>query len=406
MKTLLKILASIILVLVMAEIGLRIVEKMTPATYIGNESGKGYKAKVITMFLQEKINKLWARSPVERNTILEPPFQVFINKNFQNKERMDFIFKHAALPPNMHVTAENFLRLNKSAHNQTYTATTNSLSFRGIERTVAKPKKTFRIVLLGSYPAFGHGANDDETYAHIIEQNFKNAGKKVEVWNGGRQGGTSIMGYARLMREVENYKPDLVLWDYGWIELYLGQDRVRGNPKFEEIRKDSELKKMFFRFCLRTPVVSSLKLCSMSVKKLTKVSYTDALDGWKESMNLVREWSVSHKVPVMFLRHRGVTIPKDEYEAFHSPEKNFLFVDTSPSLNNPPTTAEIDDFWSRENWLSEVGFTREEVMKNEPDMVFFGDGIQYNKLGYSRIGNFLHEQIMLKFPDLAPAIKR
>lgn len=403
MKTLLKILLSIILVLVMAEIGLRIVEKMTPATYIGNESGTGYKAKVIRMFLQEKINKLWARTPMERKTILEPPFQVFINKNFHDKERMDFIFKHAALPPNMNVTAENFLRLNKGQNNETYTATTNSQSFRGGERSVEKPKKTFRIILLGSYPAFGHGANDQETYAHILEQKFKDKGKKVEVWNGGRQGGTSIMGYARLIREVENYKPDLILWDYGWIELYLGQDRVRGNPKFEAIRNDSDLKKMFFRFCLRTPVISDLKLCSMSVKKLTKVSYSDALDGWKESMNLVRDWSVSHKVPVMFFRHRGVTIPKEEYEAFHSPEKNFLFVDTSPSLNNPPTKEEIEDFWSRENWLSEVGFSREEVMKNEPDMVFFGDGIQYNKHGYSRIGNFLYDIITQKFSDLKSA---
>lgn len=399
MKTLLKILLPLVLFLVLAEVGLRLVEAYTPSYYIGNETGKGHKAKVINMYLQEQINKLWTRTPEQRKTILEPPFPVFVNKNFENQKRLDYIFERAALPKNMNVTAENFLRLNKSKNNYTYTATTNSLSFRGPERSVKKPKNTFRIILLGSYPAFGHGVNDDETYAHYIEQNFKTAGKNVEVWNGGRQGGTSIMGYTRLIKEVEQYSPDLVIWDYGWIELYLGRDRVP-NPTFSAIKMFSPFERKVLDVCLKT-FLSSLRLCTVSVKKITKISYSDAIYGWQESMDLVKAWAKDKNVPVIFLRHRGVTIPAKEYEAFHSPENNFTYVDTSPSILEPPRPQEVEEFWSQENWLTEVGFTREAVMAEEPIMVFFGDGIQYNKLGYKRIGNYLTEVLKARFPQLS-----
>lgn len=400
MKTFLKFFLPLLFILVLVESGLHLVEAFTPSYYIGNESGKGFKARAINMFLQEQINRLWIRTPEERKTILEPPFQVFINKNFEDQERMDFIFKHSALPPLMNVTAPNFLRLNQGKETFTFTATTNSLSFRGGERDLKKTNETFRIILLGSYPAFGHGADDAETYASIIEKNFRDSGtaKKVEVWNGGRQGGTSIMGYARLLREIERYSPDLILWDYGWIELYLANDRVRNNPRYATIRNDTTFDKMVFNICLKT-ILGSLKICTFSVRKLTKVSYSDAISGWKESMTRVREWASSKNLPVIFVRHMGVTIAADEYEAFHAPEKKFIFADTSPSVKTMPSNEEVEDFWSRDNWLSELGFSREEVMAQEPQMVFFGDAIQYNKHGYKRIGDYLYEIIRQTFPQ-------
>lgn len=397
MKILLKIVIAIALIVVFAEAGLYILEKVSPQYYVGNESGTGFKAKVVNKFLYERIQTIWSRKPEDRKTILEPPFPVFVNKGFDNKKRMDFIFKKQALPVNLSITAENFLRLNKSKNNFTYTATTNSLGYRDPERSVEKPKNTFRIVLLGSYPAFGHGANDNETYAAVLERELqKTSPMKIEVWNGGRQGGTSIMGYARLVNEVERYKPDLILWDYGWIEPYLGKDRIF-HPEFSAFKMFTPVEKAILQVCTQT-FFSSFKMCTLSVRKIIKVDYNDMIAGWKESMQLLKKWSVSNNVPVMYLRHKGVTIPSKEYEDFNG--SKFDYVDTSKSLVPAPSQHEIDEFWSKENWLTEVGFHKEEVMASEPDLIYFGDGLQYNKLGYNRIGEYLAYVIQSKYPQV------
>jgi hypothetical protein len=89
-----------------------------------------------------------------------------------------------------------------------------------------------------------------------------------------------------------------------------------------------------------------------------------------------------------------------EYEVFNDSSKDFVYVDTSKSLIKPPTKEESEEFWSKENWLSEVGFEKEEVMAQEPELIFFGDGLQYNKLGYKRIGDYLTMFINEKFPRL------
>jgi hypothetical protein len=122
---------------------------------------------------------------------------------------------------------------------------------------------------------------------------------------------------------------------------------------------------------------------------MTKISYSDAIAGWQESMNLVMGWAKEKNIPVYFLRHKGVTIPPKEYEVFHHPENNFHYIDTSASVLTPPTPEEISDFWSRPNWLTELGFVKEQVMKDEPNLVLYGDAIQYNKHAYKRIGLFL-----------------
>lgn len=399
MKIILKIVLSLILVILLTETGIRISEKFSYAYFIGNESGTGFKAKVVNKFLYERINTIWSRKQEDRKTFLEPPFPVFVNKGFENKERIDFIFQRSALPKNVNVTAENFLRLNKSEKKFTYQVTTNSLGFRGRERSIEKPKNTFRIIVLGSYPAFGHGANDDETYPHLLEKALQeNSHMNVEVWNGGMQGGTVIMGYARLINEVERYQPDLVIWDYGWIELYLTRDKVH-HPTHSAMKAHTPVERKILQICLGT-FMSSFKLCQLSARKILKVNYNDAIAGWRESMHLLKKWSQKNDVPVAFLRHRGVTIPESEYEAFHDSSSDFVYVDTSQSLRRYPTKEEIEEFWSQENWLSEVGFGKDEVMAQEPDLIFFGDGLQYNKLGYKRIGDQLNEIIQSKFPGL------
>ncbi len=383
--------------LLISEVSLRLVDHFAHRSAPGNEKGIGLQALAMKTFVQDKINSLWIRKREERKNIFEPPFDVFVNKDFSDS-RLNFIKDFSKLPPGQTYTVENFLRLNKLAQNEEFTVTSNVLGFRNKEYEIKKPKDVYRIVVLGSYPAFGHAVNDDETYAAIIENELNKKAfkrKHFEVWNGGKQGATSIMGYARLKNEVKAYSPDLIIWDYGWIELYLGKDMVKNNSTTTRLKNYSKFEGYVLDTCLMT-FLSKLDLCRYSVNKITKVSYSDAIVGWQQSMELVGKWAKTNKVPVVFLRHKGVSIPRAEYEKFHNPADGMNFLDTSASLNPQITDDELELFWSKPNWLSELNHTREEVMKSDPSLIFLGDAIQYNKIGYNRIGHFLSDYIIEK----------
>lgn len=399
MKNILKLILATVLTLVICEVSLRLVDHYARKSAPGNEKGEGIQSQAMKSFLQDKINRLWVRGRDARHHFFEPPFDVFVNKDFHNQSRLDFIHNYVSLPKNINTTVENFLRLNDQKQNETFTVTSNDLGFRGSRNIpIEKKADTFRIVLLGSYPAFGHAVNDDETYASILEnslnQHFKGK-KNIEIWNGGKQGATSIMGYSRLKKDALSLSPDLIIWDFGWIELYLGRDMVKQDGKRVELKNLNWFERQVIRKCVNT-ILEPLALCKFSLNKMTKVSYSDAIDGWKESMTLLREWAKENKIPVVFLRHRGVTIPNQEYTAFDAPKERMYFVDTSASLDPAPTTEEKNLFWGKVNWLSELHHTREEVEKSDEKLIFLGDAIQYNKLGYKRIGLYLADWFIKK----------
>lgn len=391
MKFFFKILIALFITLAFSEGSLRLVDHYAHKYAPGNESGVGLQAMAMKTFVQEKINSLWTREREARKSLFEPPFDVFVNKDFKNADRLHFIAKYSSLPKNINVTVENFLRLNNLKENETFTVTSNSRGYRGQERPLEKPKDTYRIMLLGSYPAFGHAVNDNETYASVMEEilnkHYKGK-KKFEIWNGGKQGATSIMGYSKLKEEVLNFSPDLIIWDFGWIELYLGRDMVKQDGKRVELKNISWAQRRVINMCL-TSWMKPLALCRFTLNKMTKVSYSDAIDGWKESMTLLSEWARANKLPVVFLRHKGVTIPLDEYQRFNNPEQRFYFVDTSDSLKASPTEEEKKIFWGKVNWVSELNYTQKDVESSNEQLIFLGDAIQYNKIGYKRIGEYL-----------------
>lgn len=186
--------------------------------------------------VQPRIDRSWARPITERPNIFSPPLDTYINAGFEDLQRLQTIAERMRLPPSQTWTVPNFLRdpLEDSSH----TITSNSLGFRNVERPTKKDPNIFRIIALGSYPVFGHGVNDDETYPHYLEAEMNQPRwlkawskfacrkiDKVEVWNSGRQGATAIMGYARLILDVEPIDPDLIIWDFGWIDYYLRSDQ-------------------------------------------------------------------------------------------------------------------------------------------------------------------------------------
>lgn len=381
--------------LLLVEGYLRVHAWLGPNYYPGEQNkGDNIQKEAMQTFLQEKIDRLWWRFLAEKASFYEPPFEVFINRGYEDAARMRHIAEHSRLPHDSQSTQQNFLRRNLTPDTGLFTVRGNNLGFRGEDRQAEKPAGTYRIIVLGSYPAFGHAVNDGETYPYVLEKELaRRIGRrpKVEVWNGGRQGGTSIMGVARLQYEIGAYRPDLIIWDYGWIEMYLMND-VSEDPGFEKQRMiplSAGVRKVY-DFCHKAQF---LYTCRQIINKYGKISAQDAITGWRTAMEYLREWSAQNSVPVIFLRHRGVSLPAEEFTAFDRPQNRFYYLDTHKALDEKLSPAETDEFWSGENWLSELGHTREDVLALNPDLMFVGDAIQYNKYAYRRFGRYLADFI-------------
>jgi len=163
----------------------------------------------------------------QNGDVLRPPFSVFANRGFREPGRLDEVLERTRLPAGRTLESYDFLRFNFRPEETRYTAHINSLGFRGPERSVAKPRGVIRIIALGSYQTFGLGVNDSDSYPSQLEELLNRGakrGRRFEVWNGGRPAGSAIHGLARLERELDAYSPDLLIFDYGFVDPQLFGD--------------------------------------------------------------------------------------------------------------------------------------------------------------------------------------
>lgn len=353
--------------------------------------------------VQPRIDRGWARPLSARPNIFSPPLDTYINSGFEDETRLRLIAEKMRLPPSSKWKVPNFLR--NPAEDSDHVITSNSLGFRNPERPIAKDDGTFRIIALGSYPVFGHGVNDDETYPYYLEREMNSAAwlkiwskfacrkiRKVEVWNAGRQGATAIMGYARLVHDVEKLKPDFLIWDFGWIDSYLRSDQgsIEGIQKLRVIRH-AQWKRQLFMYC-KDSVLNNLELCRRFLRQATALAAQQGINGWTEANRRAGNWAEERNLPVLFIRHQGVSIRRNLYEWTHEPEKMHFFVDTSPAIDDvTPTEEEVKTFWSKSTWVDEVGITREQTQDNGL-VIFRTDAIQYNHMGYKRISDYIAKQ--------------
>ncbi len=387
----------IVLTLAFAEIGLqskRYVswQKAIPFHQI-NHYDLGRMAR--DLVVEDRIENLWERDINSREHPFIPPFPVFVNLGFDDKGRMEEIFKVTPLPPSQKWHIHNFLRATTTNKDTFFRVTSNSLGFRGREYSRQKPANTYRIIVLGSYPAFGHGVNDEETYINRIERNLNQIrprNLRYEVWNGGRQGGTGIMGLSRLLKEIPDYEPDLIVWDYGWIDFFLRKDQVVLFGEKMRIRPITDITHFIFDTC-KAPQFKWSKLCHEFNRKLSALDGEAGTEGWREANRRMIEFSRKKRWPVILIRHRGVKIESSEFAKFEKPEERVFFLDTSLGLSEYKITKEDEDiFWSKSTWLDEIGFDRTTLPDKQA--MFKGDAIQYGPLGHRVIGDYLTTKIV------------
>jgi lysophospholipase L1-like esterase len=89
----------------------------------------------------------------------------------------------------------------------------NSLGFRDVEHTKAKPRGTFRIGVIGDSVTEGVGVEIDESYPRVLENILVDSGYRVEVLK------FAVRGYATtqelvLLQQALKFDLDLVVWSY------------------------------------------------------------------------------------------------------------------------------------------------------------------------------------------------
>jgi lysophospholipase L1-like esterase len=124
---------------------------------------------------------------------------------------------------------------------------TNAHGQRDIERSIAKPPGTRRILLLGDSVVVGNGIYDlDDTISRQLEKQFQ--GHKIEVLNFGVGGYCTLAEVELLRTKGIKFQPDLV------VLLFLGNDYVDSNlrvQKYGSIHPRPEwVKRLFVRSAL------------------------------------------------------------------------------------------------------------------------------------------------------------
>lgn len=123
------------------------------------------------------------------------------------------------LPPKGRWSAVDFLLPEEWRESSRFEVSSDSHGFRGREHKLTN--KDYRVLVLGSYQAFGHGVGDQETYAALLEEQLKGSallkkkGLSPKVFNAGMQSASLDRGVKTLAQKFDAIRPNLVILDYG-----------------------------------------------------------------------------------------------------------------------------------------------------------------------------------------------
>lgn len=328
-----------------------------------------------------------------------PPYLVYADNDYDNPQRLKTIFDTTRLPASRTWTSYDFIQSPSRAEATTYTIHSNSLGFRGVERTRRKPPGTIRVIALGSYHTFGHGVNDDQTYCARLEQALNSDaldGERFEVWNGGRESGTAIVGLARLRHEIFEYQPDFLIFDYGFVDALTWSDNFR--PSALRLPDSMILSPVKRLLACTAPLWGRSYLCSNVFDSILKRSRETNVGNYLGTLKAMIALAAERHLPVILVNQ----MPLSKAIAREAPvattimalcNENVTFINVRKLfLEHPPTPAQVAEFESHDNWLSEVA----PQSRSDPIFVFApyrADIYQLSPLGHEIVARALQQKI-------------
>ena len=103
----------------------------------------------------------------------------------------------------------------------------NSLGYRSPEFDLLKPPGTIRIVCFGDSSTFGIGAEMENSWPALLEDQLNDRGEqRFQVINAGVPGYTSHQGFLHMRQEVDRLQPDIVFASYANNDFWRWGDRT------------------------------------------------------------------------------------------------------------------------------------------------------------------------------------
>lgn len=312
--------------------------------------------------LQIRLYSLWM-SPEQSDPFL-PPFLVYSNRNSRDDSRLSEILNATKLPPSQTWESYDFLQHESRNSETRYRVSSNSFGFRSPEYSKQKSPQTKRVIALGSYHTFGLGLNDDETYPSQLERELNLSAKngvKYEVWNGGRAAGTAIVGLARLKNEIFDFDPDMIILDYGFIDLDVWGDnifpiilRLPEGPLLNFI-KGSILKPLvpiIGNTLLWNKIHSRFFIGKIDINPNSKDG--DRLEQFRTTMDEIVKLTTERKIPVIVMRNLLARPPRTIYSTLAENYPGAIYVNVADIFHAYPPSIEqwVARDW-KSTWLSE-----------------------------------------------------
>jgi hypothetical protein len=288
---------------------------------------------------------------------MRPAVSVFTNTGLDNEAHLKEILPHSKLPPDFSETLPDFLRAEGQQREALFTVTANALGFRDPPRSKQKPSGTKRILCLGSYLTLGVGVDDEETFPRQLERMLNNGqttGSRFEVWNGGCLSSTAIMGLARLTFEAEEYQPDLLIIEYGFVDLYCGEA-----AKSILLRSDGEEGPSFFMRPLlnmiRKGVSHSLLIHKIWIHRSQRHLPVNR-KRWEKATHKILTWGQERNIPIVLMDQPVMSMPPEDYRRLAAAYPGTTYLCVRDAFNNdPPSEKQIGQFKRQPNWMGEFG---------------------------------------------------
>lgn len=319
----------LLLALAGSELTLRIAERLARHMDPGKQDRLLY-----SLATQEMENRLYRRFwqmflAGKKDERIFPEPRDYANEAGASPGRLAEIARHSLYPPRGFWSARDIVRAHESDGGPFFRVTTNNLGFRKTADSSARKKPGFmRVLVLGSYQAFGHGVDDADTYTAVLEARWnKRLQPKLEVLNGGMQSATAIKGLAVLRTSGERLAPDLVILDYGLVDMVtsgwtpiIEPQKLLLSPGDSLYPAATKLVNAFL-----TSRFASAYVVTGFASFLGRTQAADNRKKWAEVTAAALNWLEERRIPAVLLDQPGTESLQGDYLALASGSACALF---------------------------------------------------------------------------------
>lgn len=281
----------------------------------------------------------------------------------------------------------------------------NARGMRGPLREYLKPAKTYRIILMGDSCAYGMFVSYEKTYASLLENILREkTGCRIEVFNAGVPGYSSLQGLRYLKKELFKYQPDLLIVAFGFNDLVsivdLEDKNIPALPawfvSFDNALSNTRLYRLLKKSLASIHVhTNSNQPTSVPPLALDRDEVPIALESIEDLKTQVDTFNQQ----LLLLCRRRVH-PQDFLDNMRSISKlasqhraRTVFL-TLPAMEFEFGYGPLLRLWSRKEKTELLDMEKKFTERNARTQEYFFDNTHYNESGHRLVAELLAERIL------------